>query len=309
MPLFRRRREPDAGPAPQAPDPDPSAPDSSARDSPVPDSAAPDSPDPEAPDGSTAPTPRPADAIPAAMPGPEPVSDLPPPAGPADASTVPVHERVDHLDLGALLLPSADGILDGLEVQLQADEATGQVLAVLVLDGAESAVELRAFAAPRRERLWHQVRPEIADGAHAAGGQTAEALGAWGVELLVQVPVTLPDGQQALQVSRIAGIDGPRWFVRATFLGRAAIEPDTAGRLQTLVEQILVVRGDGPMAPRDAIPLTVPGQQPGDPLLAGESFRDGLPGGAEGVGPDGVGPDGRQRLSPFERGPEITEIR
>lgn len=294
MPLFRRRREQDAGPAaepeaaPSAQDPtaDPSTADQSTADALTADG-------PTA-DGLTGP------AEPALLP--DPVQDRPPPVGPVDAGAVPAHERAEHLDLGALLLPAGDGALDGLEVQLQADEATGQVLAVLVLEGEEAAVELRAFAAPKRERLWNAVRPEIADGARTAGGQTAEALGAWGVELLVQVPVTLPDGQQALQVSRIAGIDGPRWFVRATFLGRAAIEPDTATRLQTLVEHIVVVRGDGPMAPRDPIPLTVPGQQPGDPLPLGESFRDGS-------AADEPGPHGRQPLRPFQRGPEITEIR
>jgi len=223
---------------------------------------------------------------------PEPVGEAGPvPAGPVDVSTLTAADRADRLDLGALLLPAPDGDLAGLEVQLQADEESGEVLSVLVVDGAEAAVEMRAFAAPRSEGLWDQVRPEIADGAHNAGGQTAEALGAWGIELLVQVPLTLPDGQQVLQVSRIAGIDGPRWFLRATFLGRAAVEPDTAGRLQAAVEQVAVVRGTGPMAPRDPIPLTVPGQQPGGPLPT----------------PDQAG--GREPLEPFQRGPEITEIR
>lgn len=223
---------------------------------------------------------------------PEPVGEAGPvPAGPVDVSTLTAADRAGRLDLGALLLPAPDGELAGLEVQLQADEESGEVLSVLVVDGAEAAVEMRAFAAPRSEGLWDQVRPEIADGAHNAGGQTAEALGAWGIELLVQVPLTLPDGQQVLQVSRIAGIDGPRWFLRATFLGRAAVEPDTAGRLQAAVEQVAVVRGTGPMAPRDPIPLTVPGQQPGGPLPT----------------PDQAG--GREPLEPFQRGPEITEIR
>ncbi len=182
-------------------------------------------------------------------------------------------------------------MLSGLEVQLQADETSGEVLAVLVVDGTEAAVEMRAFAAPRSTGLWDQVRPEIADGAREAGGQTAEALGAWGIELLVQVPLTLPDGQQVLQVSRIAGIDGPRWFLRATFLGRAAVQPDTAGRLQAVVEQLAVVRGAGPMAPRDPIPLTVPTQQPG------------------GLVPVPDQPAAREPLEPFTRGPEITETR
>ena len=208
------------------------------------------------------------------------------PAGPVDASTLSDADREGRLDLGSVLL-SPDAGADGLEVQLQADQESGEVLAVLVLDGPESAVELRAFAAPKRAGIWDEIRDEIAEGARGAGGQTAEALGSWGIELLVQVPVQLPDGQQAVQASRIAGIDGPRWFLRATFLGRAAVEPETAGRLQAVVEGLAVQRGDGPMAPRDPIPLQVPGQ-PGEPVAG-----------------DGV----NQPLEPFERGPEVSEVR
>lgn len=277
MPLFRRRREhgpdtaPDVVPEGLPPSGDPTLPAATA--------------EPAAQSVGEA-------GEPGSESAPEPVGEAGPvPAGPVDVSTLTAADRADRLDLGALLLPAPDGDLAGLEVQLQADEESGEVLSVLVVDGAEAAVEMRAFAAPRSEGLWDQVRPEIADGAHNAGGQTAEALGAWGIELLVQVPLTLPDGQQVLQVSRIAGIDGPRWFLRATFLGRAAVEPDTAGRLQAAVEQVAVVRGTGPMAPRDPIPLTVPGQQPGGPLPT----------------PDQAG--GREPLEPFQRGPEITEIR
>ncbi len=277
MPLFRRRREhgpdtaPDVVPEGLPPSGDPTLPAATA--------------EPAAQSVGEA-------GEPGSESAPEPVGEAGPvPAGPVDVSTLTAADRARRLDLGALLLPAPDGDLAGLEVQLQADEESGEVLSVLVVDGAEAAVEMRAFAAPRSEGLWDQVRPEIADGAHNAGGQTAEALGAWGIELLVQVPLTLPDGQQVLQVSRIAGIDGPRWFLRATFLGRAAVEPDTAGRLQAAVEQVAVVRGTGPMAPRDPIPLTVPGQQPGGPLPT----------------PDQAG--GREPLEPFQRGPEITEIR
>jgi len=221
-------------------------------------------------------------------------------AGPVDADELDDQQRTDRLDLGALLVPTADGVLDGLEVQLQADEASGEVLAVLILDGTEAAVELRAFAAPKRTALWESIRAEIAEGATAAGGQTADTLGAWGIELLVQVPVALPDGQQAVQVSRIAGIDGARWFLRATFLGRAALEPETAGRLQHVVEGLAVLRGGEAMAPRDPLPLTIPGQQGG---------MDGMEGMDGTAAPEGDAAGERAPLQPFERGPEITEIR
>lgn len=286
MPLFRRRRDParDVGqPGPDAPGPHTPGPAAQPA-PPAADGTGPDGtgPDDSATTADTATTPE------AAATGETGAADsLPPPEGPVDVGELNEQDRAARLDLGALLL-SPHAAMDSLEVQLQADEASGEVLAVLVLDGEDAAVELRAFAAPRKARIWDDIRTEIAEGARGAGGQTGEVIGPWGIELLVQVPVQLPDGQPAVQASRIVGIDGPRWFLRATFLGRAAIAPETAGRLRAVVEQLAVNRGSGPMAPRDPIPLVVPGQAPGDPLPV---------------------PEGHEPLAPFERGPEITEIR
>jgi hypothetical protein len=56
----------------------------------------------------------------------------------------------------------------------------------------------------------------------------------------------------------VVGIDGPRWMLRATFLGRAVNDPAVFERLATLIKDVVVVRGDQPMPPGDLIPLTVP---------------------------------------------------
>ena len=42
---------------------------------------------------------------------------------------------------------------------------------------------------------------------------------------MLVVPVEDPDGKIFSQTSRVIGIDGPRWLLRATILGRAAVEP------------------------------------------------------------------------------------
>lgn len=195
----------------------------------------------------------------------------------------------DFLDLGAVRLPTADDVLEGIEIQLQADPETEAVMSLLLVDGPEKALELRAFAAPRHEGLWDEVREEIATEAGGAGGLTQAVAGRWGDELLIQVAVTLPDGQEAVQVTRFVGIDGPRWFLRGAFLGRAAIEPDTAARLDAILAGVTVVRGNEAMAPRDPLRFVIPGQ----------------PAGAADLPADG----GRPPLEPFERGPEITEVR
>jgi hypothetical protein len=93
---------------------------------------------------------------------------------------------------------------------------------------------------------------------------------------------------------RFVGIDGPRWFLRAVFLGRAAVEPDPNDALHLLVRQTIVVRGTSAMAPRDPLPLTLPAQ----PVTAEDAAEEAI--------------EAAERftaLDPFERGPEITEIR
>jgi hypothetical protein len=94
------------------------------------------------------------------------------------------------------------------------------------------------------------------------------------------------------------GIDGPRWFLRAVFLGRAAVDPDPTDALHQLVRQTIVVRGADAMPPRDPLPLTLPA----DAVAADEAEPDE----ADDVEDE---PEGFADLDPFERGPEITETR
>ena len=60
------------------------------------------------------------------------------------------------------------------------------------------------------------------------GGTATETEGPFGTELVLVVPVEDPEGQIFSQTSRVIGVDGPRWLLRATVLGRAAVEPDAA---------------------------------------------------------------------------------
>jgi len=53
----------------------------------------------------------------------------------------------------------------------------------------DSAVQLQAFAAPRREGIWGEVREEIASGITQQGGIVDEVEGPLGWELRAQVPV------------------------------------------------------------------------------------------------------------------------
>jgi hypothetical protein len=218
-------------------------------------------------------------------------------------------QELPRLDLGSLRIPG----LPGVGVQVEADQATNEVRAITAVV-EDAAVQLQAFAAPRSEGLWAEIRDEmLAEIRGTADTQVAEAEGPFGPELRAIIPARTPDGQQVLQPLRFAGIDGPRWFLRVVFLGRAAVEPDPDDLLHDLVRQTIVVRGPDAMAPRDPLPLRLPEQPP-----TGMAERvDGEPGGLdaldeldddEGVDGDDV-PSRYVDLDPFERGPEITETR
>jgi hypothetical protein len=197
-------------------------------------------------------------------------------------------------------------LVEGMELQLQMDEASGQVTGVFVVLG-ESAVQVQAFAAPRSEGIWREVCDEIAAGITEQGGTADPGYGTFGRELLARVPAQQPDGKVGFQPLRFAGVDGPRWLLRAVFHGRAAIEPENAGELEALVAQVVVDRGSEPMGPRELLPLHLPvgadvsGDAPpaeaSEPTSPQERIAENEP------------PSSFEDLSPFERGPEITERR
>lgn len=172
-------------------------------------------------------------------------------AGPYDVSEI--DDDVERVDLGSLLIaPEADR-----EVRLQVDEATHAVQSVLIA-GPDGAVDVRAFAAPRGGDLWSEARRQIAADAAQRGGTATEREGRFGVELMVEQQVQMPDGTQAVQPSRIVGVNGPRWLLRATFLGQPAVEPDGAAGWDDTLASVVVNRGSQAMPPGDPLPLTLP---------------------------------------------------
>ena len=175
-------------------------------------------------------------------------------SGPYDAADVDLDaDADDRVDLGALVVP----VRPDFELRLQVDEPSGQVASVLLVT-ADSGLELRPFAAPRSAGIWDEVRREIAAEAARRGGTASQQEGEFGTELVVLLPVSGPDGRSGTQPSRMVGVDGPRWLLRGTFMGRAAVEPSPDGVLERVFREVVVVRGSGPMAPRDPLPLSLP---------------------------------------------------
>lgn len=198
--------------------------------------------------------------------------------GPWDESEVDSDEG--YVDLGALKLRGREG----MELRLEVEEASGRVTAATVQIGP-SAVHLQAFAAPRSAGIWDEIRAEISSSIGKQGGSVDDVPGVFGRELVARIPVRRPDGRTEQQATRFAGIDGPRWFLRAVFHGNAAFKQEEAQVLEDVVRSLVIVRGKEPMAPRELLLLSLPESAPAPEAEAGG------------------------QVSPFERGPEITEIR
>ncbi|NDL55951.1 DUF3710 domain-containing protein [Phytoactinopolyspora mesophila] len=178
-------------------------------------------------------------------------------SGPYDSSEVDLDQaREGRIDLGGLLIRG----VDGMKIQLQVDKRSGRGTSALLAVG-EAAVQLVAVAAPRSSGLWEQTRLQIAEDAKRRGGSAQEGTGPFGTEVRVVIPVTTKDGKQGHQPSRISGIDGPRWMLRATFLGKAISDASAFQRLVEVTRQVVVVRGDTPMPPGEVISLTPPSRE------------------------------------------------
>jgi Protein of unknown function (DUF3710) len=178
--------------------------------------------------------------------------------GPFDETELDLEEaRAGRIDLGGLLLRTGEG----MKLQLQVDEQSGKATSAMVVMG-DAAVQLIPVAAPRSSGLWEQTRLQIATDARRRGGTVEEADGPFGTEIRIVLPVTTADGKKAVQPSRITGIDGPRWMLRATFLGGATTRPDAFARLVQVVRDAVVVRGQSPMPPGDLIALRPPESEP-----------------------------------------------
>lgn len=182
--------------------------------------------------------------------------------GPWDSSERSVEGDTDRIDLGSLLVKGDPSI----EVRLQVDEASQQVMAVMLV-ASDGALELRPFAAPRNEDMWADLRPRLAADAARRGGTATEVDSPFGPALRLVLTGTDDKGAAVTQQSEVWGISGPRWLLRATAFGRPAHEFSDEGSLERALREVVVVRGTGPMPPGDALPLRLPptARRAGDP--------------------------------------------
>jgi Protein of unknown function (DUF3710) len=180
--------------------------------------------------------------------------------GPWDEADAP-DDGITRVDLGSLRLPALPGM------ELRVDLNQQQKVIGATLRHGDSLLQVSAFAAPRADGIWDDVRVELAKSASGQGASLREVDGPFGPELAgtVMAPPPPQPGQTApappvRRPARFVGVDGPRWFLRGMITGPAAADPQGAGPLEEAFRGIVVVRGSAPMPVRDPLPLSLPPQ-------------------------------------------------
>lgn len=169
--------------------------------------------------------------------------------GPWDITDVP--DLDGRMDLGVLRVPAmADS-----KVSFQVEERKNTIVCVSIIRD-QSAIKYEVFAAPRTEEMWDDVRPKVAEMVSSMNGEVEEVSTDLGTELQVRLPV--PGRDDVQRPLRIAGFDGPRWFLRVTLEGKAAFDDAAAEPFIEVLRNTVVVRGDEPHVPGDLLPIVPP---------------------------------------------------
>jgi hypothetical protein len=177
--------------------------------------------------------------------------------GPFDSEEVELGgDEVTRIDLGSLVITP----WDGLGLQLQVNEASQAVQAVTAV-WKNSGLEVALFAAPASGGLAEELREDVVEEAEQGGGSATLAEGPFGAEVRRVLPQEGPGGEQLFHVSRIWFAEGPRWLLRGTLLGEAAIGDADAPLVAPFAEffrNLVVRRGSKPMVPGELIPMKLP---------------------------------------------------
>lgn len=207
--------------------------------------------------------------------------------GPLDIDEV--EETEDYANLGSVHIK----LLDGMRLRLEVEEASGVVIAATCIRKG-ATIQIQAFAAPRSNGIWDDIREELAESVASQGGTVEMYEGVFGVEMLTRLPAVTEDGKRGERVARFVGVDGPRWFLRGVISGEAVLDNEEAAEaIDEVFRSVIVDRGDEPRPPRELLPLVVPEQDITDTDDEDEPEEQ----------------NDKSKLRPLpRRGPEITEI-
>lgn len=174
-----------------------------------------------------------------------------------DADVESLRKRgIERLAFGPLIItPFA-----GLNLQARGDAGSGVVYALLASYG-NSGLELALFAAPRSGGLAAELREELSEEASEGGGSAEVGKGPFGPEVRRVMPLEGPEGEQLFHVSRTWLVEGPRWVLRGTLLGQAAMvegEAEPADVFCEFFRNLVVHRDETPRVPGELIHLSLP---------------------------------------------------
>jgi hypothetical protein len=170
--------------------------------------------------------------------------------GPYDVAVAP-DDGVPRVDLGSLRVPN----LPDTPIQVEA-APNGQIVRVQ-LEHQGSRLQLAAYAAPRTEGIWDEVRDEVRTALLRSGAKVVEVDSDYGPALAARQGGT---GGAPVIETRHLGIDGPRWFVHAVFVGPAATDPNAAPSLWSALRGLVVNRGSEPRPVKEPLPLQLPAE-------------------------------------------------
>lgn len=177
--------------------------------------------------------------------------------GPFDFEEVALDaDEVQRITFGPVIITP----FEGLGLQLHGNPETGMIQALLATY-EESGLELALFAAPRSGSLADELREEIVEEATQGGGHAEEADGPFGPEVRRVMPIDGPEGEQLFHVSRVWLVDGPRWLLRGTLMGQAAMVEGEEAPADVFVEffrNVVIRRDEAPRVPGELIQLALP---------------------------------------------------
>ncbi|WP_297741216.1 DUF3710 domain-containing protein [uncultured Tessaracoccus sp.] len=177
--------------------------------------------------------------------------------GPFDIDEVDLHaDDIKRLDLGCIVVtPFPD-------MKMQISVNNQQVPQAIIVQDEHSAIEVALFGAPLRSAYVPEIRRElIAAASQQQGTRISMSKGPFGTEIRRAVPVQTQDGRQGVQITRTWLAEGPSWVLRGVVFGQAATEPENEDVTVTLEEffaNLVVRRGEQPIAPGTVIPFTLP---------------------------------------------------
>ena len=177
--------------------------------------------------------------------------------GPFDISEVDLDaDDVKRLDLGCIVATPFPGMRMQISVNNQ------QVPQAIIVQDEHSAIEVALFGAPLRSVYVPEIRRElIAATSQQQGTRLSMSKGPFGTEIRRAVPVQTQDGRQGVQITRTWFAEGPSWVLRGVVFGQAATEPDNEDATVTIEEffaNLVVRRGEQPVAPGTVIPFKLP---------------------------------------------------